>query len=82
MLDSQSKYLGTLKSESQEDDIETTEISEKDLINEPEVYEEIYKVLIELIADHQIIIVVNTPPDIVDCYTRYHFSEWRKGFSK
>lgn len=79
MLDSLSKYLGTLKNDNQEYDNESTEVSEKDLINDPEVYEEIYKVLIELSANHQIIIVENTPPDIVDGYTRYTFLSGEKG---
>lgn len=79
MLDSLSKYLGTLKSGSPGDYNKTTEVSEKNLIKDPEVYEEIYKILIELSADHQIIIVENTPPAIVDGFTRYTFLNGEKG---
>ncbi|OAB36049.1 hypothetical protein [Paenibacillus glacialis] len=61
MLDSLSKYLGTLKSdELPKEEVVQIEVSEKDLIIDPEVYEEIYKMLIELSTDHQIIIVDNS----------------------
>jgi hypothetical protein len=80
MLDSLSKYLGTLKKESQfEESTEENSVSEKDLIHDPEVYEEIYKIIIELCSDHQIIIVENTPPSLVDSYTKYTFLSGEKG---
>lgn len=82
MLDSLSKYLGTLKRDeltSEENTQTQTNISDKDLINDPEVYEEIYKILIELSAKHQIIIVENTPPNLVDDYTKYTFLSGDKG---
>ncbi|KUP25942.1 hypothetical protein [Paenibacillus sp. DMB5] len=80
MLDSLSKYLGTLKKNGQvQINPEAEGIAEKDLIKDPEVYEEIYKILIELCSDNQIIIVENTPPDLADAYTRYTFFSGDKG---
>ncbi|WP_079913051.1 hypothetical protein [Paenibacillus sp. 32352] len=81
MLDSLSKYLGTLKKENQVDENVEAEtiVPEKNLIHDPEVYEEIYKIIIELSTDHQIIIVENTPPALVDSYTKYTFLSGDKG---
>jgi hypothetical protein len=80
MLDSLSKYLGTLKKQgTTEESIEKIDVSEKDLIHDPEVYEEIYKIIIELSANHQIIIVENTPPSLVDSYTKYTFLSGERG---
>lgn len=80
MLDSLSKYLGTIKKEkSTETEENKEEIPDENLINDPEVYEELYKILIELTGEHQIIIVENTPPDIVDSYTKYTFLSGQKG---
>jgi len=75
MLDTLSKYLGTIQAES----IEQTEIKEEERINDPEVYEEIYKILIELSDKYQIIIVDNTPPEKVSEYTNYTFFSGEKG---
>ncbi|MBE0339746.1 hypothetical protein [Paenibacillus sp. 23TSA30-6] len=77
MLDSLSKYLGTIKKEKRSEGEE--EALDKNLINDPEVYEELYKILIELCDEHQIIIVENTPPDLVDSYTRYTFLSDQRG---
>lgn len=80
MLDSLSKYLGTLKKNGQlQANPEAKGVAEKDLIKDPEVYEEIYNILIELCADYQIIIVENTPPDLADAYTKYTFFSGEKG---
>lgn len=80
MLDSLSKYLGTIRREHHADQSETlTETSDKNLINDPEVYDEIYKILKELSQDFQIIIVENTPPETVDSFTKYTFLSGEKG---
>jgi hypothetical protein len=82
LLDSLSKYVGTLKKGEQRGDNESQEqfgVNETDRINDPEVYEEMYKVLIELSANYQIIIVENTPPEKVDGYTKYTFLNGEKG---
>ncbi|AYV72919.1 hypothetical protein M1D49_00380 [Bacillus sp. PK3-056] len=73
MLDSISKYLGTIKTDTNE------EINDIERINDPEVYEEIYKILIELSVNNQIIVVDNTPPDIVTSYSKYTFYSGKKG---
>ncbi len=73
MLDSISKYLGTIKSD------DNAEISDSERINDPEVYEEIYKILIELSSNNQIIVVDNTPPTIVSGYPRHTFYSGDKG---
>ncbi|HDX9619551.1 TPA: hypothetical protein ROY31_004636 [Bacillus thuringiensis] len=91
LLDSISKYVGTLKKDeqkSEESDFQhihkpvegPTEIEEKNLINDPEVYEEFYKILIELSAHHQIILVENTPPEKFNKYIKYVFLKGKKGF--
>ena len=80
MLDSLSKYLGTIKKErSSEAEENKSDTIDENFINDPEVYEELYKILIELTLKHQIIIVENTPPDIVDTYTRYTFLSGHRG---
>ncbi|WP_240492524.1 hypothetical protein [Pseudobacillus badius] len=83
MLDSISKYVGTLKqrsNDSQKPVDEQDEIEEKDKIKDPEVYEEFYKILIELSTDHQIILVENTPPDKFGLlYAKYTFYKGEKG---
>lgn len=69
ILDSLSKYVGTLK----KDDTE-------EKINDPEVYEEFFKILVELSAENQIILVENTPPEQYDeFYTKYTFYTGDKG---
>ncbi|OOR02914.1 hypothetical protein BW900_29830 [Bacillus mycoides] len=95
LLDSISKYVGTLKKNEQKSkepdgnsDLQQvqkpveglTEIEEKNLINDPEVYEEFYKILIELSANHQIILVENTPPEKFNKYIKYVFLKGKKGF--
>ncbi|TPG70268.1 hypothetical protein EEL31_18400 [Brevibacillus laterosporus] len=82
LLDSLSKYLGTLKKDELNElsqDQGYSQIMEKDRINDPEVYEEIYEILIELSVNHQFIIVENTPPEKVDKYTKYTFLNGKKG---
>ncbi|MDF2085658.1 hypothetical protein [Bacillus pseudomycoides] len=94
LLDSISKYVGTLKKNKQKDEEsdenqllqqvqksvkDQTEIEEKNFINDPEVYEEFYKILIELSAHHQIILVENTPPEKFDNYIKYVFLKGKKG---
>ncbi|WP_253805486.1 hypothetical protein [Fictibacillus arsenicus] len=95
LLDSISKYVGTLKKDeqnekkqgdgkSQELEQKSVEeqdgIAEKDKIKDPEVYEEFYKILIELSTNHQIILVENTPPEKFDfLYTKYTFYKGERG---
>ncbi|TKI58152.1 hypothetical protein E8L90_23720 [Brevibacillus antibioticus] len=93
LLDSLSKYVGTLKQEDQQtgeqgekqtqEEIaveKQTEVKEKNKINDPEVYEEFYKILIELSANHQIILVENTPPkEFNRMYTKYTFLNGEHG---
>lgn len=67
MLDTLSKYLGT------NDDGLNNKISD------PRVYEEIYKVLIELSQSFQIIVVDNTPPKIAKDYIKYTFFSNERG---
>jgi len=74
LLDSLSKYLGTIKSDADQGDVQ-----EKERISDPLIYEEIYKILIELSSNNQIIVVDNTPPDLVSDYTRYTFYSGDKG---
>ncbi|WP_340012243.1 AAA family ATPase [Paenibacillus sp. FSL H7-0690] len=78
MLDSISKYVGTLKKENQ--DLNNTEASVKNQVRDPEVYEEFYKILVELGDHHQIILVENTPPTQFDkLYTKYTFYNGEHG---
>lgn len=72
MLDSISKYFGTNKSDH--------ETSEKDIINDPEVYLNIYYMLVQLSEKAQIIIVENTPLDEMSKYEKYSFRNGDKGF--
>ena len=77
LLDSISKYVGTLKKEVKG---EESTVTPKEKINDPEVYDEFYKILIELSAKHQIILVENTPPDEYDSlYTKYTFYTGERG---
>lgn len=70
MLDSISKYVGTLEGE---DKLE-------DRIKDPEVYEEFYKILEELSENNQIILVENTPPSSYSrMYSQYTFYKGEKG---
>jgi hypothetical protein len=72
LLDSISKYVGTLKKENQ--DLNIAEGPVKNQVRDPEVYEEFYKILVELGDHHQIILVENTPPTQFDkLYTKYTF---------
>jgi hypothetical protein len=74
LLDSISKYLGTIR-----EDMDDEEKRNKNRINDPEVYEEIYKILVELSENHQLIIVDNTPPvDYVE-YSKYTFLSGEMG---
>jgi hypothetical protein len=66
MLDTLGKYLGTNS-------------NNKDYIKDPEVYEEMYKILIEISKDVQILVVDNTPPNIVKNYIEYTFYDDGRG---
>lgn len=66
MFDTLSKYLGTSK---------TDDASIKD----PMVYNEIYKVLIEISKNAQIFVVDNTPPTIANNYIEYTFYDDGRG---
>ncbi|HHT7085256.1 AAA family ATPase [Bacillus anthracis] len=93
LLDSISKYVGTLKKSEKKEEQDgnqqqnlvqksaedQTKIEEKNLINDPEVYEEFYKILIELSTYHQIILVENTPPEKFNKYIKYVFLKGKKG---
>ncbi|MDM5224569.1 hypothetical protein QUF86_28455 [Peribacillus sp. NJ11] len=90
LLDSLSKYVGTLKKEDQQTPMNQVEsqskelaskgVEEKDKINDPMVYEEFYKILIELSKDNQIILVENTPPEkFGSTYTKYTFYNGENG---
>jgi len=63
-----SKYLGTIRA-----DMDDEEKQNKNRINDPEVYEEIYKISIELSENYQLIIVDNTPPNDYAEYSKYTF---------
>ncbi|MEK4966377.1 hypothetical protein MKX29_01505 [Cytobacillus sp. FSL R7-0696] len=77
LLDSLSKYVGTLE---KEDKDEESSVTSEGKINDPEVYDEFYKILIELSKDHQIILVENTPPHKYDSmYTKYTLYTGEKG---
>lgn len=73
MLDSVSKYFGTLQSSDEE-------ILEADLINDPEVYRSIFDMFVDLSQKSQIIIVENTPPEEMEQYVRYTFRNGARGF--
>lgn len=74
ILDSISKYFGTHKSgqEGQNKD--------KNIINDPEVYLNIFYMLVQLSKKAQIIIVENTPPDEMAQYEKYSFRNGERGF--
>ncbi|PRP55203.1 hypothetical protein ACRV5I_11250 [Bacillus halotolerans] len=74
LLDSISKYLGTIRS-----NMDYEEREYKNRINDPEVYEEIYKIFVELSEDHQLIIVDNTPPNSYAKYSKYTFLSGTEG---
>lgn len=78
ILDSISKYVGTLKNQDIEDS--TPEEILKNQVRDPEVYEEFYKMLVELSEYHQIILVENTPPaQFEKTYTKYTFYNGKNG---
>ncbi|MFC5714427.1 hypothetical protein ACFPU1_16910 [Thalassorhabdus alkalitolerans] len=74
LLDSISKYLGTIRSEMDEEDR-----NRKGRINDPEVYEEIYKIFVELSEYFQLIVVDNTPPSMYISYSEYTFLSGEQG---
>lgn len=79
LLDSISKYVGTLnKVKEIDNDDPKSEIEQK--ITDPEVYDEFYKILIELSNDFQVILVENTPPKkYYDKYSKYTFYTGERG---
>ncbi|MCY9369968.1 hypothetical protein [Bacillus haynesii] len=74
LLDSISKYLGTIRG-----DMDEEEKKNKNRINDPEVYEEIYRIFVELSENHQLIIVDNTPPNDYVKYSKYTFLSGEEG---
>ncbi|MDT2614602.1 hypothetical protein [Enterococcus dongliensis] len=73
MLDSISKYVGTLRASGEE-------ISEEDVIKDPDVYQNIFQILVRLSSSTQIIVVENTPPAEMDQYVKYTFRNGPRGF--
>lgn len=74
LLDSISKYLGTIKF-----DMTDEEKNIKGRINDPEIYEEIYKIFVEINNENQLIIVDNTPPVKFNRYSKYTFLSGKEG---
>jgi hypothetical protein len=74
LLDSISKYLGTIR-----EDMDEEEKKNKNRINDPEVYEELYKIFVELSDNYQLIIVDNTPPSQYIKYSKYKFLSGEEG---
>ncbi|ELC8442286.1 AAA family ATPase [Clostridium perfringens] len=73
LMDTISKYIGTVISdENPEEDI-------KNKIDDPEIYEEIYKIFLELSNKYQFIIVENTPPVKYNKYAKYTFLAGEEG---
>lgn len=82
LLDSISKYVGTLRVDLNSSDKEPQQDiddNSEELIKDPEVYDEFYKILIELSSLHQIILVENTPPEVSKDYVKYTFFFGEKG---
>ncbi|MBC2309553.1 hypothetical protein [Listeria booriae] len=69
LLDTISKYLGTIESSE----------SDGEIISDPIVYDEIYRVIIELSSSYQMILVDNTPPEKYKKYIRYIFLDEESG---
>lgn len=74
ILDSISKYFGTNKNE------QSVQAEDGNVINDPEVYLNIYYMLVELSKKAQIIVVENTPPEEMSPYVKYSFRHGEKGF--
>lgn len=73
LMDTISKYIGTVISE------ENSNQDIKGKIDDPEIYEEIYKIFIELSNRYQFIIVENTPPVKYNKYAKYTFLAGEEG---
>lgn len=74
VLDSISKYFGTNRSSASEEE------NQNNVINDPEVYLNIFNMFIELSEKAQIIIVENTPPAELNEYVKYTFTSGENGF--
>ncbi|WP_060206781.1 hypothetical protein [Sporosarcina koreensis] len=74
ILDSISKYFGTNKNE------QSVQVEDEHVINDPEVYLNIYYMLVELSKKAQIIVVENTPPEEMLQFVKYSFRDGEKGF--
>lgn len=74
ILDSISKYFGTNRIDQNDQDLQTN------IINDPEVYLNIFYMFIELSEKAQIIIVENTPPAEISDYIKYTFTSGEHGF--
>ncbi|MBF4502250.1 hypothetical protein IRY55_12850 [Savagea sp. SN6] len=74
ILDSISKYFGTNKNE------QSVENEDENMINDPEVYLNIYYMLVKLSRKAQIIVVENIPPTEMSQYVKYSFRSGEKGF--
>ncbi|HDV0819824.1 TPA: hypothetical protein RHK00_001570, partial [Enterococcus faecalis] len=75
MLDSISKYFGTNKSE----ELDAEEIPKNNVITDPEVYENIFEILVKLSKNTQVIVVENTPPDKFSQFVQYTFYSGEHG---
>lgn len=73
LMDTISKYIGTVMSEENSDE------DIKGKIDDPEIYEEIYKIFTELSDKYQFIIVENTPPVKYNKYAKYTFLAGEEG---
>lgn len=73
LMDTISKYIGTVMYE------ENSDQYIKGKIDDPEIYEEIYKIFVELSDRYQFIIVENTPPIKYNKYAKYTFLAGEEG---
>lgn len=73
LMDTISKYIGTVTSDENNDEACSGKI------DDPEIYEEIYKIFTELSDRYQFIIVENTPPVKYNKYAKYTFLAGEEG---
>lgn len=76
MFDSLSKYFGTIESKREEN----VDLKAKDLIQDPEVFLEVFKLLVNVENGVQSIVVENTPPAQMEPYVIYTFLNGDRGY--